>query len=152
LVDTLNDDENSELTAEEVRHQDTVIQVNNVINALEDREVILLIRLTHKIRPTNLLDVYYLATEEEKKELKKETKLNDKSDQELLRKYSCEEKKILGLPIIKKYLNLFTKKYKFSELSKLINKSENVARRLKQEGLKKLQKLAKERKLHFLVK
>lgn len=147
----MHDDENTELTADQVRHQDTVIQTNNLINSLGNREAILLVRLMYKITPSNLTDIYYLATEEEKKELKKKMKLGDKSNPELLEKYSFEEKKISNLPLVKSYLSLFAKSYKFSELSKIINKSENAARKLKQESFKKLQKLAKERNLHFLV-
>ncbi|CAG8466403.1 4043_t:CDS:2 [Paraglomus brasilianum] len=85
LMETLHDDENAELTAEQVRHQDTTIQINNLINALGNREEILLVRLLSKI-------------------------------------------------------------------SKILGKSENTARRLKQEAFKKLQKLAKERNLHFLIR
>ncbi|CAJ0908505.1 13439_t:CDS:2 [Entrophospora sp. SA101] len=151
LLETLHDDENAELTADQVRHQDTIIQTNNLINALGNREAILLIRLFYKIKPSNLLDIYCLATEEEKQELKKKMKLGDKSNPEALQKYSCEEKKVHDLPLVKNYLSLFTKSYRFSELSKILGKSENMARRLKQESFKKLQKLAKERKLHFLI-
>ncbi|CAJ0863691.1 525_t:CDS:1, partial [Entrophospora sp. SA101] len=151
LLETLHDDENAELTADQVRHQDTIIQTNNLINALGNREAILLIRLFYKIKPSNLLDIYCLATEEEKQELKKKMKLGDKSNPEVLQKYSCEEKKVHDFPLVKNYLSLFTKSYRFSELSKILGESENMARRLKQESFKKLQKLAKERKLHFLI-
>ena len=89
--------------------------------------------------------------EEERKELKKSLKLTNKSNLELLQKYSLEEQKIRSLPIVKKYLSLFTKSYKFSEVSKIIGKSESAVRRLKQESFLKLRKLAKERKLHFLM-
>jgi hypothetical protein len=147
----LRDDENTELTTNQVRQQDTVIQTNKLINSLGSREAILLVRLFYKITPSNLVDIYYLATEEEQKELKKKLKLSDKSSPELLEKFSFEEKKISNLPLVKNYLSLFAKSYKFSELSKLINKSENSARKLKQESFKKLEKLAKERNLHFLV-
>jgi hypothetical protein len=78
-------------------------------------------------------------------------KLGEKTNPELLQKHSFEEKKISNLPLVKKYLSLFSKSYKFSELSKILNKSENAARKLKQESFKKLQKLAKERNLHFLI-
>ncbi|CAG8720571.1 12833_t:CDS:2, partial [Ambispora leptoticha] len=89
LLETLHDDENAELTAEQVK-------------------------------PSNLLDIYYLATEEEKKELKKKMKLNNKSSLELLQKYSLEEKKIHSLPLVKNYLSLFTKNYNFAEISKIL--------------------------------
>jgi len=147
----LDDDENTEMTTDQVRHQDATIQTNNLINGLGNREAILLVRLLYKIKHSNLLDIYYLATEEEKKELKKKMKLGDKTNPELLQKHSLEEKKNGSLPIVKNYLSLFSKNYKFSELSKVLNKSENSARKLKQESFKKLQKLAKERNLHFLI-
>jgi len=150
-LETLHDDENAELTVEQVRRQDTIIQTNNLINTLESREAIFLIRLLSKVKPSNLLDIYYLATEEEKKELKKTMKMSDKSSPDLLQKHSCEEKKIHNLPLVKKYLPLFSKNYKFSEVSKMIGKSENMTRKLKQECFQKLQKLAKERNLHFLL-
>lgn len=147
----MHDEENAELTAEQIRHRDAVIQTNNLINALENREAILLIRLLSKVKPSNLLDIYYLATEEEKKELKKKMKFGDKFNSELLQKNSLEEKKSQDLTVVKKYLSLFTKNYNFSEASKTLGKSENMARRLKQESFKKLQKLAKERNLHLLI-
>ena len=78
-------------------------------------------------------------------------KLSVKSSPELLQKYSLEEKKIQTLPLVKNYLSLFTKNYNFSEVSKTLGKSENMTRRLKLESFKTLQKLAKERKLHFLI-
>src|SRR5436853_6196704 len=106
----------------------------------------MLVRLLYKIKPISLLDIYYMATTEEKKELRKEIKMSDKSNPELLQKYSCQEKKISNLPLVIKYLAYFTKKYKLSEVGKKINKSESVARQLKQESFKKLQKLAQERK------
>src|SRR5436190_17159491 len=68
LLETLHDDENAQLIAEQIRHRDAVIQTNNLINTLENREAILLVRLLSKVKPSNLLDVYYLATKEEKKE------------------------------------------------------------------------------------
>ena len=98
-----------------------------------------------------MFDIYCLATEEEKEELRKKMKLSEKFNPNLLQKYSLEEKKNGNLEIVKKYLEQFTKKYKSSELVKLLNKSENAVRRLKQEVFKKLQKLAQERNLHFLV-
>src|SRR5207253_2962344 len=109
-----------------------IIQTNNLINALGNQEEILLTRLFSKVKPTNLLDIYYLATEEEKKELKKKMKLSEKSKPELLQKYSLEEKKIRRLPLVTNYLSLFSKNYKLSEIGKMLDKSENMARRLKQ--------------------
>lgn len=150
LLETLSDDENTDLSAELVRGKDIVIQTNKLINYLENREEILLTRLFYKIKPSNLLDIHYLMTEEERKELKKKMKLSDKSNIEILQNFSCEDKKNTNLPAIKKYLTLFTEKYKFSEISKILGKSENKARILKQESFQKLQKLAKERKLDFL--
>jgi len=152
LMETLHDDENAELASEQVRHQDAIIQINSLINTLESREATLLVRLFSKVKPSNLLDIYYLAIEEEKKELKKKMRLSDKSSPGLLQKYSLEKKEVRNLPLVEKYLSLFTKNYKFSEISKIVGRSENVARRLKQESFKKLQKLAKKRNLHLLIK
>ncbi|CAI2194128.1 3827_t:CDS:2, partial [Funneliformis geosporum] len=87
LLETLHDEENVELTAEQIRHRDTVIQTNNLINTLEDREAILLIRLLSGVKPTNLLDIYYLANEEEKGELKKKMKLGNKFNSEVALTY-----------------------------------------------------------------
>jgi hypothetical protein len=139
------------LTAEQVRHRDAVIQTNNLINSLENREEILLVRLLSNVKPTNLLDIYYLATEEEKKELKKKMKVGDKSSPESFQEHSVEEKKISTLPIVKKYSSLFIKRYNFSEASKILEKSESITRRIKQESFKKMEKLAKERNLHLLI-
>ncbi|CAI2161763.1 1322_t:CDS:1 [Funneliformis geosporum] len=151
LADTLNDKENSELDVRQIHQKDIVIQINNAINSLANREEILLVRAWHKIAPTNLLDIYYLATEEEKEELKKKLKLSEKFNPDLLQKHSLEEKKNSDLTMAKKYLEMFAKKYKSSELVDLLNKSENAIRRLKKESSKKLQKIAQERNLHFLV-
>ena len=78
-------------------------------------------------------------------------KLGKKKEINSLQNYSLLEKKISNLPVAKKYLEIFSQNYKFSELTKLLNKSENSARRLKQDSFKKLQELAKERNLHFLT-
>jgi RNA polymerase sigma factor (sigma-70 family) len=150
LLETLSDDENADLSAKLIRGRDIAIQTNNLINSLENREEILLTRLFYKIKPSNLLDIYYLMTEEERKELKKKMKLTNKSNLETLQGFSCEDKKNISLATTKKYLSLFTENYKFSEISKILSKSENKARVLKQESFQKLQKLAKERKLDFL--
>jgi hypothetical protein len=150
LLETLSDDENADLSADLVRSRDIIIQTNNLINSLENREEILLTRLFYKIKPSNLLDIYYLMNEEEKKELKKKMKLAEKSSIDSLQKLPCEEKKNINLPSIKKYLSLFDENYKFSEISKILGKSESKTRNLKQEIFQKLQNLAKKRKLNFL--
>jgi hypothetical protein len=93
LLETLGDDDNADLSDKLVRGRDITIQTNNLINSLENREEILLTRLFYKIKPSNLLDVYYLMTEEERKELKRKMKLSDKSNIETLQSFSCEEKK-----------------------------------------------------------
>jgi len=92
-----------------------------------------------------------MAKEEEKKELRENLKLRDKFNLESLQKYSLESPKIHNLPVVKKYLSLFTKNHKFIEISRIIEKSENTARQLKLKSFQELQKLAKERKLHFLL-
>ena len=157
MADSLNDSENTDYDMKQVRQRDTVIQINNVINSLGNREEILLARLWHKIAPTNLFDIYYLATEEEKEALRKERRLGKKFDPNSLQKYSLEEKENSNSEVAKKYLNYFfdekgmTKKYKTSDLIKELNKSENMVRRLKQVIFKKLEKLIQERNLHFLA-
>lgn len=151
LLDTLSDNEDSEVNAQQIRQRDILVQINSLVNLLENREAILLIRLLYKVSPSNLFDVYYIATEEEKENLKKEMNFGKKKDVSLFQNYSLQEKKINDLPIVKKYLSMFDKNYKFSELTKVLNKSENMARKLKQDSFKKMQQLAKERNLHFLV-
>jgi RNA polymerase sigma factor (sigma-70 family) len=151
LADTLNDSENTGHDMNQVHQKDTIIQTNNLINSLGNREEILLVRLWHKIKPSNLLDVYYLATEEEKEILKKKVKSGKKFTPNLLQKYSLEEEKYSSLPVAETYLKKFTEKYKASGLVKELNKSENAIRKLKQEIFKKLQELARKRNLHFLI-
>jgi hypothetical protein len=151
LVDTLDDSENLKVDNEEVRQRETSIQVNDLINSLENREKILLIRLSHQIVPSNLLDIYCIAEKEEQGELKKVTKLGRGKNLNILKSYSLKEKVFGNLPIVKKYLMMFTKDYKLSGLTKLLNKSENSIRRLKKESFKQLQDLTKERKLHLLL-
>ena len=92
-----------------------------------------------------------MATEEEKKELKQKMKLRDKTSLESLQKYSLSGGKISGLTIVKKYLLMFSRTYKFPEILKLLDKSENSVRKLKHASFKKLKERAKERKLHFLI-
>ena len=150
LADTLPSGDNKE-NSEETRQKDIAIQINNLVNLLENRDSILLIRLIYKVSPSNLLDIWHISDSEEKKELEKKMKLGKKNDINSLQKYSLLEKKISNLPVAKKYLEIFSQTYKFSELTKLLNKSENSARRLKQDSFKKLQELAKERNLHFLT-
>ncbi|CAG8696394.1 1331_t:CDS:1, partial [Ambispora gerdemannii] len=104
----------------------------------------------NKTAPTNLLDIYYMATEEEKEELKKKMRLSDKSNPNLLQKYSLQEKKINNLTIVQEYLALFTRHYKLSDLTKLLSKSESSLRQIKQSSFEKLQAIVQERNLHFL--
>jgi RNA polymerase sigma factor (sigma-70 family) len=151
LVDTLDDSEDEEIINEETRQKDIATQINNLVNLLESREAILLIRLLYKVVPSNLLDIYYISTNEEKEDLKKEMKLGAKKDISSLQNYSLHEKKISNLPIVKNYLSMFSQNYKFPELTELLNKSENSVRRLKQDSFKELQKLAKEKNLRFLI-
>ncbi|CAG8549190.1 1301_t:CDS:2 [Cetraspora pellucida] len=151
LQETLHDEQNNELTAEELRRQDVLIQTNNLINTLGNREAILLNRLLYKIKPSSLVDIYYLADEKEKKELQENLKLSEKFNLEQLKKRPLEGSTIRNLPVVKKYLSLFTKNYKFIEISRILGKSENTTRQLRSKTFQELQKLAKERKLHFLI-
>ncbi|CFW92896.1 Putative RNA polymerase sigma factor rpoD [endosymbiont DhMRE of Dentiscutata heterogama] len=151
LQETLHDEQNNELTAEELRRQDVLIQTNNLINTLGNREAILLNRLLYKIKPSSLVDIYYLADEKEKKELQENLKLSKKFNLEQLKKRPLEGSTIRNLPVVKKYLSLFTKNYKFIEISRILGKSENTTRQLRSKTFQELQKLAKERKLHFLI-
>lgn len=155
LMDTLDDSENSEMAADQIRQKDTIIQVNRLINSLDDREKIIFTRLWNhdkkhsKIIPSNLFDVYCMCTDEEKKELLKKKKV-DKDNPSALEGFSLEEKNNRALMISKKYLSLFDKNYKFSELSKVFSKPENYIKKLKADSFNDLQKLAKKRKLYYL--
>ncbi|CAI2181433.1 17460_t:CDS:1 [Funneliformis geosporum] len=151
LEDSLNDNENSNLDLQQVHQRDVSIQVNNAINSLIDREEILLARLWYKIVPTNLLDIYHLATKEEQKVLKKMIKSSGKFTPELFRNYFLEQTKNSNLSVTKKYLKMFEKKHKASELVSLLDKSENAIRQMKKQIIKKLKKVVKERKLGSLV-
>jgi RNA polymerase sigma factor (sigma-70 family) len=151
LIDTLDDSENLKVNNEEIRQRETAIQVNDLINSLENREKILLIRLSHKIFPSNLLDIYHIAEKDEQEELKKVVKLGRGKNLNTLKSYSLKEKVFSNLPIVKRYLVMFTKDYKLSGLTKFLNKSENWIRKLKKESFKQLQELTKERKLHLLL-
>jgi len=151
LIDTLDDSENLKVDNEQIRQRDIAIQINDLINSLEDREKILLVRLSYKVVPSNLLDIYYISEKEEQEELRKFVKLGRERDLNSLKKCSLEEKSFSSLPIVTKYLTIFAKDYKFSELTKLLDKSENSVRKLKKESFKRLQELTEERKLRFLL-
>jgi hypothetical protein len=90
-----------------------------------------------------------MCTDEEKKELLKKKKV-DKDNPSALEGFSLEEKNNRALMISKKYLSLFDKNYKFSELSKVFSKPENYIKKLKADSFNDLQKLAKKRKLYYL--
>jgi len=150
LMDVLEDSEDKKNSSENIRQRDIFNQINFLVNSLETREAILLIRLLHKVKPTNLLDIYYFSTNEERDELKKKIKLG-KKDIKTLQNYSLEEKKNRRFSVVKSYLEVFSKNYNFSDLARLLNKSENLARKLKQQSLNQLQELAKKRNLHFLI-
>ncbi|CAG8476610.1 875_t:CDS:2 [Ambispora leptoticha] len=124
LIDTLDDSENLKSDNDQVRQRDTAIQVNDLINSLKDREKILLIRLLHKIIPSNLLDIYHVAEKDEREELKKTIKIGRGKDLNTLKDCSLREKTFSNLPVVKKYLAMFSKEYKFSELTKLFDKSD----------------------------
>ncbi|RHZ35698.1 sigma-70 family RNA polymerase sigma factor [endosymbiont GvMRE of Glomus versiforme] len=148
LAEILNDDENNSINDKQVHKKDVVVQINNLINLLNDDKEILLVRLMYRIIPNNLLDIYYMASEEEKEEIKGKMKINNPRS---LQKYSLGEKRNKNLLVVKKYLKLFSRDYKFSELSELLKKPENSVRKLKQDIFKKLKENAKKKKLHFLI-
>jgi len=137
---------------EQVRHHDITRKINNLINSLENSEMILLIRLLYKITPHTLLDIYYLATEEEKKTILKATNLlNSKKAENFLVKYICHDKKFQKLPIVQKYYVLFSNSYKFPEIAQVMGRSESYVRKLKQTSFNKLQELTQGEDLHFLI-
>lgn len=147
LVETLDDSEETKAESEDIRYKDTIIQINNLINSLRDYEKILLIRLENKIVPRNLLDIYFMVSDEEKK------KMVGDSNSKLLQKRSLEAEKNKNLPIVKKCLSMFTKKYKFSEMAREFfnNKPEKLLRKMEQISFNELQKLAQKKNLKFLA-
>jgi hypothetical protein len=154
LMDTLDDKENATASQEEIRQQDIAKKINNSINSLPDREMILLVRLGglgSKITPNTLLDIYYLATEEEKEKLRQELKLNGKKVENNLANHSCQEKKFKDVLVVQKYLAFFSRSHKFSEIAKIIGKPEGYVRKLKHASLDKLQKVAQEENLRILI-
>jgi RNA polymerase sigma factor (sigma-70 family) len=56
LIDTLPSGDNKD-NSEETRQKDIAIQINNLVNLLENRDSILLIRLIYNVSPSNLLDI-----------------------------------------------------------------------------------------------
>lgn len=152
LVDILKDREDYEMDNEKIRQHDINQKINRLVNSLENPEMILLIRLLYSINPHNLLDIYYLATEEEKKVILKTINLPEsKRAENSLTKYSCYDKKAQELLVVQKYCNLFTNSYKFPEIAQVMKKSESYIRKLKQTSFSKLQKLAQNENLHFLI-
>jgi hypothetical protein len=107
------------------------------------------IRSLYQINPINLFDVYCLATEDEKVELRKAVKLENKNKSELLQKYSLHEKKTSQIEIVKKYS---PRKVSEAEIARFLNLSKDKkVTLLKESGLKQLRKLAEERNLGAFV-
>jgi len=149
LLDSLSSD-SYEMNQEEIRQHDISQTINSLINLLIDRTIIFFTRIFYKVPPMNLFDIYKICSEEEKKDLLKSLKIiENKEIEKNLLKYSLQNKKINNIALVKKYLNIFIplKQYKFSEISKIVEKSENHLRKIKQESLIMLQNLAKEQNI-----
>lgn len=143
--------EAGEINRDNARQYDISKYTNNLLNSLGDRDTILFTRLFYKVNPHNYLDIYYIATDEEKELLVKEIKISKKIDtfekrEEFLSSLICEEK-VKKSTVVQKYMQLFilTKSYKVGEIARIMGKSENYLRKIKQNCIPKLQLLAKER-------
>lgn len=88
--------------------------------------------------------------DEEKTKKIKEKKSKWEASKE---KISQEIKKDQSLAIVKKYLDLFKFKQRYTilELARLINKPESLVSKLKKNSFEKLQTAARERNLHSLL-
>ena len=145
--------ETTEIGRESSRQYDIAKHTNNLLNSLESRDTILFIRLFYKVAPHTCLDVYRITTEEEGNLLIKELKVGKinslEKNKDFLSDLLAEEKKKKS-SIVSKYLQLFIpiKSYKIGEIAKIIGKSENYLRKIKQTCLSKLQELAKEKEIN----
>lgn len=154
MLDAISESsETTEMGRESARQHDISKHTNNLLNSLENRDTIIFIRLFYKIIPHSCLDIFHIATEEEGSLLIKELKVNKKIStlkkiKEFLSELLAEEKKKKSR-IVSKYLQLFTpiRNYKIGEISKIIGKSENYLRKVKQTCLLKLQALAEEKQI-----
>ena len=99
--------------------------------------------------PKNLKDLFHFISEEEKKEII--NKLGRKKLREKTLLADINNAKFKKIKVILKYLSLFGKKYTSSELSKTINKPENIVNKLKRKSLEKIQKKVKEENLQDLL-
>lgn len=150
LMETLSDSQISSLDTEGFRQQNIKRQINELLNTLDSRETNLVIRWLYKIVPTNLFDIYCLATKDEKTELQKEVKTNTKSKPLYTKK--GKPTKICQLSIVQRYLVIFSQPYASSEIARFLNLSkEKEITRFKSNGLEQLKKLAQEKNLHLLV-
>jgi hypothetical protein len=91
-----------------------------------------------------------MSTEEEKRDLKKKKKIIG-DNLENLREFSLEDKKNRNFQVSKKYLAMFEKNYKFSDVAKIISKPETQVKKLRLDCLEILKEIIKERRLHLLV-
>lgn len=149
LIDRLYDNEDQEIINKQIYGNDIKNKINNLINTLLEKDEILVLRLYYKMFPKNLKDLFHFISEEEKKEII--NKLGRKKLREKTLLADINNAKFKKIKVILKYLSLFGKKYTSSELSKTINKPENIVNKLKRKSLEKIQKKVKEENLQDLL-
>lgn len=114
LLDTLVDEDES--TEMQIQQRDIKNQVNNLLSGLDVKDN-LLIRLSFGIAPLSLSQLYPLASEEKKKELKKLMKSGGKTKENF---FSNQRNNHL----VQKYLEILSVPRKKEEVAQLINKLE----------------------------
>jgi len=152
LVDTLDEKYDEKTNYQEIKNRDILIKLNDIINKLENRESIVLLRINYKIKPSNFFDIYKMSDDEEKEKIEKWAKIKDKNKLfNFLKNFSLSRKKNILKDILEKYLFFFNNDYKFSLVAKIIKKSENLARKIKKESLIELRKIAVKENLIFFL-
>jgi DNA-directed RNA polymerase sigma subunit (sigma70/sigma32) len=141
----LTDNDNSQSTSKQVRQEDIQNQLAGLLNSL-NKEENLIMRLYHRIIPRTLIDIYYLADEEEKKTLEIEFKKKAKTFHSL----DLVEKKCQKSVLVKKYLTLFGTKYTIAKLAALINRPESSVSKLRNNALEQLKTKIKEKDMKKL--
>lgn len=144
--DTLYDGEDLDFENGSMRKADIFRTINDLIEKLDDPKDAFLIRLSYGISPITLYDIYFLSDDNDKKKIERKVKSVFKNeltkkcgnfDFFLKSKIISKSPEMSDYPIVKRIINLFSekKRYSFLELSKIFNEKESYLRRRRKNAL-----------------
>lgn len=104
------------------------------LDVLEDE----VIRFSFLITPIKLADIFKIANEDEKQNIEKLISSEKSIKGKIMEEIDLSLPQVRKNGVVKKYLSLFSIKYKTKEISKIIGKPDSLIRKVKQRAIKKL--------------